>query len=91
MPWTLYRYILRELLKVLVLTTTVLVVVLSFGAAVGPMADGLLGPVTLVKFVLYTMPTVLGFALPFAGLSRRRWCFTRWPRTTRSSPVARGA
>lgn len=67
MPWTLYRYILRELLKVLVLTTTVLVVVLSFGAAIGPMADGLLGPVTLVKFVLYTMPTVLGFALPFAG------------------------
>lgn len=67
MPWTLYRYILRELLKVLVLTTTVLVVVLSFGAAVGPMTDGVLGPVTMVKFVLYTMPTVLGFALPFAG------------------------
>jgi len=67
MPWTLYRYILRELLKVLVLTTAVLVVVLSFGAAVGPMADGLLGPITLIKFVLYTMPTVLGFALPFAG------------------------
>lgn len=67
MPWTLYRYILRELLKVLVLTTSVLVVVLSFGAAIGPMADGLLGPVTLVKFVIYTMPTVLGFALPFAG------------------------
>lgn len=67
MPWTLYRYILRELLKVLVLTTSVLVVVLSFGAAIGPMADGLLGPVTLIKFVLYTMPTVLGFALPFAG------------------------
>ncbi|MEO0475467.1 MAG: LptF/LptG family permease [Planctomycetota bacterium] len=67
MPWTLYRYILRELLKVLVLTTAVMVVVLSFGAAVGPMTDGLLGPVTLIKFVLYTMPTVLGFALPFAG------------------------
>jgi lipopolysaccharide export system permease protein len=67
MPWTLYRYILRELLKVLVLTTAVLVVVLSFGAAVGPMTDGLLGPVTLIKFVLYTIPTVLGFALPFAG------------------------
>jgi len=67
MPWTLYRYILRELLKVLVLTTAVLVVVLSFGAAIGPLADGLLGPATLVKFVLYTMPTVLGFALPFAG------------------------
>lgn len=67
MPWTLYRYILRELLKVLVLTTAVMVVVLSFGAAIGPMSDGLLGPVSLIKFVLYTMPTVLGFALPFAG------------------------
>ncbi|MFN3165808.1 MAG: LptF/LptG family permease [Phycisphaeraceae bacterium] len=67
MPWTLYRYILRELLKVLVLTTAVMVVVLSFGAAIGPMSDGLLGPVSLIKFVLYTIPTVLGFALPFAG------------------------
>lgn len=67
MPWTLYRYILRELIKVLVLTTAVMVVVLSFLSAVGPMSDGLLGPVTLLKFVLYTMPTVLGFALPFAG------------------------
>ncbi len=67
MPWTLYRYILRELLKVLMLTTAVMVVVLSFGAAIGPMSDGLLGPVSLIKFVLYTMPTVLGFALPFAG------------------------
>ena len=67
MPWTLYRYILRELLKVLVLTTAVMVVVMSFGAAIGPMSDGLLSPLSLVKFVLYTMPTVLGFALPFAG------------------------
>lgn len=67
MPWTLYRYILRELLKVLVLTTTVLVVVLSFGSAIGPLADGLLGPMSLLRFVVYTVPTVLGFALPFAG------------------------
>lgn len=67
MPWTLYRYILRELLKVLVLTTAVMVVVLSFLSAIGPLADGLLGPVALIKFVLYTIPTVLGFALPFAG------------------------
>lgn len=67
MPWTLYRYILRELVKVLVLTTAVMVVVLSFVSAIGPLSDGLLGPVSLVKFVLYTMPTVLGFALPFAG------------------------
>lgn len=67
MPWTLYRYILRELIKVLVLTTAVMVVVLSFLSAIGPLSDGLLGPITLLKFVMYTMPTVLGFALPFAG------------------------
>ena len=34
MPWTLYKYILRELLKLLGLTTVVLVVVMSFAAAV---------------------------------------------------------
>lgn len=67
MPWTLYRYILRELSKVLALTTAVMVVVLSFGVAIGPLSDGLLGPVALIKFVVYTMPSVLGFALPFAG------------------------
>lgn len=67
MPWTLYRYMLRELLKVLVLTTTVMVVVLSFVTAVGPLTDGVLGPAMFLRFVGYTMPTVLGFALPFAG------------------------
>jgi len=67
LPRTLYLYILRELLKVMVLTTAVLVTVMSFGAAIKPLSDGLLEPLTLVKFVLFTMPTVLGFALPFAG------------------------
>ncbi|XAL99714.1 LptF/LptG family permease [Phycisphaeraceae bacterium D3-23] len=77
MPWTLYRYILRELLKVLVLTSVVLVTVMSFGAAIKPMQDGLLGPGSLVKFVLFTMPTVLGFALPFAGAFSATLVFTR--------------
>ncbi|MFI4861012.1 MAG: LptF/LptG family permease [Phycisphaerales bacterium JB063] len=77
MPWTLYRYILRELLKVLVLTAVVLVTVMSFAAAVKPMQDGLLGPASLVKFVLFTMPTVLGFALPFAGAFSATLVFTR--------------
>lgn len=77
MPWTLYRYILRELLKVMVLTSAVLVTVMSFGAAIKPMQDGLLGPGSLVKFVLFTMPTVLGFALPFAGAFSATLVFTR--------------
>jgi len=67
MPWTIYRYILREILKLLVVSTVVLVTVISFAAAVRPLADGVLGPVALMKFIGFTLPTMLGFALPFAG------------------------
>lgn len=77
MPWTLYKYILRELLKLLSLTTAVLVVVMSFGAAVQPMSDGQLSAGLLVKFVLFTAPTVLGFALPFAGAFASTLVFIR--------------
>lgn len=77
MPWTLYKYILRELLKLLSLTTAVLVVVMSFGAAVQPMSDGQLSAGLLVKFVLLTAPTVLGFALPFAGAFASTLVFIR--------------
>lgn len=67
MPWTLYRYISLELLKVLVLTTVILVTVMSMVAAVKPVADGLLSAVSAIQFVLYTAPTMIAFALPFAG------------------------
>ncbi|MEM7627263.1 MAG: LptF/LptG family permease [Planctomycetota bacterium] len=77
MPWTLYKYILRETGKLLLLTTLVLVVVMSFGAAVQPMSDGKLSPGVLVKFVLFTAPTVLGFALPFAGAFASTLVFIR--------------
>ena len=77
MPWTLYRYILRELLKLLVLSAGVLVMVISFVAAIKPMSDGMLGPVTLLKFVLYTIPTMLGFVLPFAGAFSSTLVFIR--------------
>ncbi|MEM8737426.1 MAG: LptF/LptG family permease [Planctomycetota bacterium] len=77
MPWTLYRYILRELLKLLLLTTAVLVVVMSFATAVQPMSDGQLTAALLVKFVIFTAPTVLGFALPFAGAFASTLVFIR--------------
>lgn len=67
MPWTIYRYILRELLRILLLATGVLVVVVGFAAAIKPMSDGLLSATGLVKFVFYSMPTVLGLVLPFAA------------------------
>ncbi len=67
MPWTLYGYILRELLKLLVVCTLVLVSVISFAAAIKPLSDGLLDPWGLIKFVLFVAPTFVGFILPFAG------------------------
>lgn len=67
MPWTLYGYILRELVKLLVVCTVVLVFVISFAAAIKPLSDGLLDPWKLVKFVFYIAPTFVGFILPFAG------------------------
>lgn len=67
MPWTLYRYILKELLKLLVISTAVLVLVIGFAATVKPLMDNLLGPVGMVKLLLYTIPTVLGYALPFSA------------------------
>ena len=77
MPRTLYLYILRELLRVLLLSAAVLVVVLSFATAIKPLADGLLGPATLVRFVLYTIPTLLPIVLPFAGAFAATLVFTR--------------
>lgn len=77
MPWTLYRYILRDLLKLLVLTTVVLVTVISFAAAIKPMSEGLLGPAALAKFVMYSAPTMLAFALPFAGAFAATLVFLR--------------
>lgn len=67
MPWTLYRYMLKELLKILVMTTLVLVLIMSVAAAIKPLSDGLLGPVSLMKFVFFMAPTMLSIALPFAG------------------------
>jgi lipopolysaccharide export system permease protein len=67
MPWTLYGYILRELAKLLLMVTAVLVVVMSFGFTIKPISEGLLGPWQLVKVVGYTMPGMLTFAMPFAA------------------------
>jgi lipopolysaccharide export system permease protein len=75
--WTLYWYILRELLKILVVTAVVLVALISFAVAIRPISDGLLSPTVLLRFLLYTAPTVLGFALPFAGAFASTLVFIR--------------
>jgi lipopolysaccharide export system permease protein len=77
MPWTLYKYILRELIKLMAISVAVLVAMISFAAAIKPMSDGLLSPAAMLKFVGYSAPTMLGFALPFAGAFASTLVFTR--------------
>ncbi|MEX0744917.1 MAG: LptF/LptG family permease [Phycisphaeraceae bacterium] len=77
MPWTLYRHMLVELTKLLVVTTVVLVTVISFAAAVKPLSEGLLGPTALARFIFYSAPTMLAFALPFAAAFASTLVFIR--------------
>ena len=77
MSWTLYRYILRELLKLLIPITLTLVGLLSFVVSIKPMSEGLLGGMSLIKFQFYTMPTMLGLALPFAAALATTLVFLR--------------
>lgn len=63
----LFWYILRDLLKNLLLSTSVLVTIISFGAAINPLGDGDLGPLQLVTYITLAMPPMLQFALPFAA------------------------
>ena len=77
MPWTLYRYILKELVRVLVLSSAVLVLVISFAAAIKPLSEGLFEPGTLIRFILYTIPTMLTLVVPFAGAFASTMVFCR--------------
>lgn len=77
MPWTIYRYILRELIKLMALSAVVMVTMISFAAAIKPMSEGLLGAGSMLKFVGYSSPTMLSFVLPFAGAFASTFIFIR--------------
>jgi lipopolysaccharide export system permease protein len=67
MPLTLYSYILRELLKLMLTTTGVLVLLMSFGFVIKPISEGLLGPLQIIKVIGYAIPIMFTSALPFAA------------------------
>ncbi len=67
MPWTIYLYILRDVIKLLVISTVILLSIISFAAAIKPLADGLLGPADIIRFMFYAAPGMLGFVLPFCA------------------------
>jgi hypothetical protein len=66
-PWLLHRSILADLLRTTLLTSSVLVVVVAFGAAVRPLSQNLLGPADLPKFLIYASVPMLQYALPVAA------------------------
>lgn len=67
MPLRLLWYILRDLLKILALSTGVILTFLAFGVAIKPLSDGVLSPIQLARFILLSLPAMLQFALPFAA------------------------
>ncbi len=67
MPLVLYGYILRELVKLLLLSGTVLTLVMSIGFMIKPVSEGTLGAATLVKLMLFVSPAMLTYALPIAA------------------------
>lgn len=66
-PWLLWRHMTGDLCRLLVLTSSVLVSVIAFAAAVKPLADGKLGPAGAISFMVLAVPPMLAYALPFAG------------------------
>ncbi|MCA9288808.1 MAG: LptF/LptG family permease [Phycisphaerales bacterium] len=67
LPWTLWLSMSIELWRLVLLTTAVLVTVIAFALSIKPLASGDLGPVDAVRFMLWAMPPMLTYALPFAS------------------------
>jgi hypothetical protein len=63
----LWRYTCVELLKVMLLTTMVLVVVVAFGATIKPVIQNQIDPLDVGKYAFFASVPMLQFALPFAA------------------------
>lgn len=67
MPGHLTRYIARELLKTILVTTGVLVTVIAFGATIKPLVRNLLGGFDVLRYVAMASVPMLQYALPFSA------------------------
>src|SRR5688572_29493463 len=66
-PRTIWLFISRELWGLILLTTAVVVLIVAFCATVKPMAEGKLGSAEAARFLLYAIPPMLQYVLPFAA------------------------
>jgi lipopolysaccharide export LptBFGC system permease protein LptF len=67
-PLTIWRFLALDLGRLILLTTTIFVCVLSFAATVKYFAEGSLTLTDMLIFMLYAIPPMLQYALPFAAL-----------------------
>lgn len=67
-----------DMWRLILLTTAVVVTVISFAAAVKPLADGKLSPADALRFMLYALPPMLQYALPFAACFGAALTYHRW-------------
>lgn len=67
MLWTLWRAILIEFWRLLLLSAAVLVTVMAFAATVKPLADGKLTADQAIRFMRYAALPMLAYTLPFAA------------------------
>lgn len=66
-PITLWKHLLWEQVKLLLLTVSIVVVVIAFATAIDPIADGKLAPADLPRYILLAIPPMLAYALPFSA------------------------
>ncbi len=65
---TLHWYIIRELLRIFLLTTSVLTTLLAFGGTFKPLTKSGLGLLQLMHVLFYLIPAMLAYATPLAAL-----------------------
>lgn len=66
-PITLWRHLLLELTKMLVITTGIIVTVIAFGAATKSLIENRIGADQVAKYVALATVPMLQYALPFAA------------------------
>jgi lipopolysaccharide export LptBFGC system permease protein LptF len=66
-PITLWRHLLLELTKMLVITTGIIVTVIAFGAATKSLIENRIGADQAAKYVALATIPMLQYALPFAA------------------------
>lgn len=66
-PWTLWTTLGVDVWRLLLLTTAVAVVVMSFAVAVRPLTDGRLDAASALRFMALATVPMLQYVLPFAG------------------------